>query len=124
MARSIMDAVAEAKASVPDISPQDAAELHGQDNVVFVDVRDAPEVAASGKVAGAVNISRGMLEFKADPSTPMHDPVLSPDKTVVLYCGTGGRAALSGKALQDLGYTDVRNLGGFDGWASAGLPTD
>ncbi len=124
MAKSIMEQVAEAKAQVPDISPEEADALRGRDDVVFVDVRDAGEVAESGRVAGAINISRGMLEFRADSSTPYHEPELTPGKTVVVYCASGGRSALAGKALQELGYTDVRNLGGFGAWAEAGLPVD
>lgn len=120
MAVSIMDKVKEAKARVPAISPAEAMDLLGHANAVFVDVRDAPEIAASGKVPGALAISRGMLEFRADPTLPTHHDALSPDKTIVLYCGTGGRAALSGVALQELGFKDVRNLGGFQGWVDAG----
>lgn len=124
MPRSIMDKVREARAAVPDISVEDALALHGRPNVVFVDVRDGEEAAASGKVAGAVHASRGMLEFKADPALPSRNPELSPEKTVIVYCASGGRAALSGVALQELGYEDVRNLGGFKAWAEAGGPVE
>jgi rhodanese-related sulfurtransferase len=117
---SIMDKVKAAKAVVPAISPAEAMNLLGHANAVFVDVRDGAEVAATGKVPGALTISRGMLEFRADTSLPSHHDSLSPEKTVVLYCASGGRAALAGVALQELGYTDVRNLGGFQGWVDAG----
>lgn len=120
MAISIMDKVKAAKAAVPAISPEEAMDLLGHAGAVFVDVRDGGEVAATGKVPGALNISRGMLEFRADPTLPSHHDALSPKKTVVLYCGTGGRAALAGVALQELGFKDVRNLGGFPGWIDAG----
>jgi rhodanese-related sulfurtransferase len=91
-----------------------------KDNTLVVDVRDAPEVAASGKVAGAVQVSRGMLEFRADPESPYHDKNFAKDKTVILYCASGGRSALSGKALKDLGYERVYNLGAFKDWADSG----
>jgi rhodanese-related sulfurtransferase len=93
-------------------------------DVLVVDVRDAPEVQASGKVAGAVNVSRGMLEFRADPDLPSHDKKFSRDKAVILYCGSGGRAALAGKMLKDLGYERVFNLGGFKDWADSGGAID
>ena len=124
MSQSIMDQVAAAKKLVPAISIDEAADLLGRDDVLFVDVRDAEEVAQSGKVAGAVNVSRGMLEFRADDSTPYHNPAFSRDKTIILYCASGGRSALSGKALKDLGYPNVRNLGGFKDWAESGKPTE
>lgn len=124
MAQSIMDAVAAAKAMVPPITAREAATLHGRADVVFVDVRDAEEVAQTGKIAGALNISRGMLEFRADDKTPYHNPALTRDKTVVLYCASGGRSALCGKALIELGYSRVHNLGAFKDWAEGGLPTE
>ncbi len=124
MAQSIMDIVAAAKAVVPSISPDEAVKLIDREEVLFVDVRDAEEVAESGKVAGAINVSRGMLEFRADATTPYHNEAFSKDKTVILYCASGGRSALGGKALMDLGYGDVRNLGGFKDWADAGHPTE
>ncbi len=120
MAKSIMERVAEAKAVVPDISPDEVKSLMGRADVLIVDVRDDGEVAASGKVKGAVHASRGMLEFRADETTPYHDAAFAKDKTVILYCASGGRSALGGKALMELGYEKVRNLGGFQGWVDAG----
>ena len=92
MGQSIMDLVAAAKAMVPAISPEDVAAIIGRDNVLVVDVRDDAEVAQSGKVKGALHISRGMLEFRADAATPYHDPAFTKDKTIIVYCASGGRA--------------------------------
>ncbi len=119
MSQSIMERVAAAKAVVPPISPKDAAALQAK-GALIVDVRDAPELAAAGKAKGAVHVSRGMLEFKADPKSPYHDQAFDPNKTVILYCASGGRSALAGKALQDLGFKDVRNLGAFKDWVESG----
>lgn len=124
MAKSIMDIVKAAKEAVPAITPEEAEKLRGNPKVLFVDVRDAEEVAKSGKIAGAINVSRGMLEFRADENTPYHDKNFAKDKTVILYCASGGRSALSGRALQELGYGDVRNLGAFKDWAEKGLSTE
>jgi rhodanese-related sulfurtransferase len=120
MTNSVKDLLAAANAAVPKISPKDAAALIAGGNVLVVDVRDAPELQASGKVAGAKHVSRGMLEFRADPESPYHDPAFSRDKTVIVYCASGGRSALAGKTLQEMGYRDVRNLGGFKEWAESG----
>jgi rhodanese-related sulfurtransferase len=119
MSKSIMELVAEAKGVVSAITPQEAAQLQAK-GALIVDVRDAPELQASGKVKGAVHVSRGMLEFKADSKSPYHDPVFDPNKTVILYCASGGRSALSGKALKEIGFKDVRNLGAFKDWAESG----
>ena len=120
MPNSVKDMLAAANAAVPKIAPRDAAALIGRGNVLVVDVRDTPEVQSSGKVQGAVHVPRGMLEFRADPESPYHDKAFDRDKTVLVYCASGGRSALAGKTLQDLGYKDVRNLGGFKDWAESG----
>ena len=118
MALSAKDLLAAANASVPKISAEEARDLIAKGALV-VDVRDGTEVA-QGKVKGAVHAQRGLIEFKADPEMPTHDPAFQKDRTVIVYCASGGRSALAGKTLQDMGYSDVRNLGGFKGWVDAG----
>jgi rhodanese-related sulfurtransferase len=54
-----------------------------------------------------------MLEFRADPERPYYNPAFQKDKTVLVYCASGGRSARSGKTLKDLGYRSVYNTGGF-----------
>jgi len=124
MATSLKQMMEAANAAVPKITPEKAREMIGKGNTLVVDVRDAPEVEKSGKIKGAVHVSRGMLEFRADPDSPYHDKNFAKDKTVILYCASGGRSALAGKALLDMGYQDVRNLGAFKDWAELGLPTE
>jgi rhodanese-related sulfurtransferase len=115
--KEMMDA---ANAVVPKIAADEAQALVAQGKAVIVDVRDSAEVAATGKAKGALHIPRGSLEFRADTSTSYHDPKLDPAKTVIVYCAAGSRAALAGKMLKDMGYADVRNLGGFNDWAQGG----
>ena len=124
MPSSVKQMLAEANAAVPRVPPTEARALMGRGNVLIVDVRDPPEVQASGKIKGAVNVSRGMLEFRADPDSPYHDPAFQKDKTVLVYCASGGRSALVGKTLKDFGYATVYNLGGFKELADAGLETE
>lgn len=120
MPTSVKEMLAAANATVPRITPAEAKALIAEGGVLVVDIRDTPELQASGKLAGAVHVPRGMLEFRADPQSPYHDPVFDPARTVILYCASGGRAALAGRTLQDLGYRDVRNLGGLKDWAESG----
>jgi rhodanese-related sulfurtransferase len=124
MAKSVKDLLEAANAVVPKITPAQAQEMIANGNTLVVDVRDAPEVEQSGKVAGAIHVPRGMLEFRADPETPYHDQNFTKDKTLIVYCASGGRAALGGQALKELGYGDVYNLGGFKDWADSGGPID
>jgi rhodanese-related sulfurtransferase len=118
--KTVQSMLAEADAAVPRISPDEAKALVGRADVLFLDVREPPEVAASGKVPGALAIPRGLVEFRADPASAMHDKAFDRSKTVVAYCASGGRSALVGKTLKDMGYDKVRNLGGFKGWVDAG----
>jgi len=120
MTTSVKQMLEAANAAVPRITPAQAKDMIAKGNTLVVDVRDGTEVAASGKAAGAVHVSRGMLEFRADPDLPSHDKNFAKDKTVILYCGSGGRAALAGKMLKDLGYEKVFNLGGFKDWVESG----
>jgi rhodanese-related sulfurtransferase len=113
-----------ANAVVPRITPAEAEKLMAKGDTLVVDVRDAPEVEKTGKVAGAVNVSRGLLEFRADPESPYHDKHFSKDKTVIIYCASGGRSALSGKTLKEMGYDRVYNLGAFKDWADSGGAID
>jgi len=124
MASSVREMLAEANAAVPRLSPAEVRDIIGKGKVLIVDVRDAPELAAGGKLKGAVNASRGMLEFRADPDSPYYNPAFQKDRTVLIYCGSGGRAALSGKTLKELGYQPVYNAGGFKELAEAGLETE
>jgi rhodanese-related sulfurtransferase len=119
MATSVKQMIEAANAAVPRVTPAEAKALIDEGALV-VDVRDAPEVEKSGKVLGAVHVSRGMLEFRADPESPYHDKKFDKAKPVLVYCASGGRSALSGKTLKELGYEKVYNLGAFKDWAEAG----
>jgi len=122
--KTVQSMLAEADAAVPRISPEEAKSLVGRSDVLFLDVREPPEVAASGKVPGAVAVPRGLVEFRADPASPLHDAAFDRGKTVIAYCASGGRSALVGKTLKDMGYGNVRNLGGFKAWVDAGGPVE
>ena len=119
MATNVKQMMEAANAAVPKITPAQAREMIAKGALV-VDVRDAPEVGKDGKVAGAVHVSRGMLEFRADPESPYYDKNFAKDKTVILYCASGGRSALGGKVLKDMGYGQVYNVGAFKDWAESG----
>ncbi len=124
MPTSLKEMLAAANAAVPRVPPAEVQALIGRGNVLIVDVRDPSEVQASGKITGAVAVSRGMLEFRADPESPYYNPAFQKDRAVLVYCASGGRSALSGKTLKDFGYPTVLNIGGFKDLADAGLETE
>jgi rhodanese-related sulfurtransferase len=65
-----------------------------------------------------------MLEFRADPESQYHNPAFRKDRTILVHCASGGRSALAGKMLKDMGYANVYNLGAFKDWAESGAPVD
>ena len=124
MATSLKQMMEAANTAVPRVTLAQAREMMAKGDTLVVDVRDAPEVDKSGKVAGALHVSRGMLEFRADPESPYYDKNFAKQKTIILYCASGGRSALAGKVLKDMGYDQVYNLGAFKDWAEGGGAID
>ncbi len=111
------DLVLAAKTQCREVSVTEAQALLLSTDAI-IDVREADEYAA-GHLPGAINIPRGLLEFKLS-GTPALD---QRDLSVVLYCKTSGRSALAAVAMQTMGYLDVVSMaGGFDAWVEAGLP--
>lgn len=108
-----------ANAAVERIDTNTAKDLISQ-GALLLDVRDAVELQQSGRAQGAHHIPRGMLEFRADDALQSHDPELRKDRAIVLYCAAGGRAALAGKLLKDMGYANVYNVGGLVDWINGG----
>lgn len=118
--RGFKDMLAEANATVESISVQDLPYILEDSDVVLVDVRDAIERETDGQIPGSVHAPRGLLEFHADPESPIHNDALHPERRLVLYCGSGGRSMLAAKTLQDMGFADVASLaGGFAAWRKA-----
>lgn len=122
--KTAQDYLDEANAVVPRISPEEGIAKHAAGKTVFIDVRDSGDIAASGTIAGAQRIPRGMIEFRATEGHALHNPALTKEADIVLICGVGGQAALGGKTLKDMGYDNVSNVGGFKDWKEAGGPTE
>lgn len=112
--------LAEANAVIETVSVQDLPYHLDDPEVILVDVRDTDEREREGTIPGSVHVPRGMLEFQADPESPIHVSEMQPERRILLFCGTGGRSALAAKTLLDMGYSDVASLaGGYDAWRAA-----
>ncbi len=120
---TLKEMLAAAQADVEKIDVARARELVAE-GALLLDIRDAPELQAAGRAVGAHHVSRGMLEFRADPDSPYHDNEFRHDRPIVLFCASGGRAFLAGKLLKDMGFAQVYNMGGFKAWKEAGAPVD
>jgi len=123
--KSVMDMVAEASAEIETLTVGQARELLGQPDVTFIDLRDPRELWREGGIPGAINVTRGMLEFWIDPASPYHKPLFGSGNKFVFFCGGGWRSALAAKAAQDMGLTPVCHVeGGFGAWKKAGAPVE
>lgn len=124
MKKSVKSMVDDAMSVITTYSVEEAMELHGRDDVQFVDLRDVRELEREGMIPGAFHAPRGMLEFWVDPESPYHKPVFGQDKRFVLFCAAGWRSALATKTLQDMGLEKVAHIeGGFGAWKDKGGPT-
>jgi rhodanese-related sulfurtransferase len=115
--------LARAEKEIEILTAEDAIELHGRDDVVFVDLRDPRELEREGKIPDAFHCPRGMLEFWIDPDSPYHKSVFAQDKRFVFFCAGGWRSALAGATAKRMGLKPVAHIaGGFSAWREAGGP--
>lgn len=125
MNKTAKDLVGEAKAQVENLSPQQVADELSQGDILLVDLRDAEELREQGSIARAIHVPRGMLEFRADPTSPYHREELRPERRVILHCASGGRSALAAKTLQEMGYQNGAHLDGrLKAWKESGQPIE
>ncbi len=125
MTRTANDLITDARTRVQQVS---IADFHGEmrTDIVVIDVREPGEFA-EGHLPGAINLPRGVLEFKieAHPALACEtSPALADrERQIVVYCLSGGRSMLACDSLQVLGFRRIRSLtGGIAAWREAGLP--
>jgi rhodanese-related sulfurtransferase len=127
MAKSFKDMVAEGRAVAPLVSPQEAQQRMQDGKTIMIDVRDAQDLAGTGIIPGARNVSLGTLPLRADTELPeqfRNADLQDRDRPIITTCGGGGQASLAAKLLTDMGFTNVSILeGGTNGWKQAGLST-
>lgn len=121
----IKELVDAAKSEITSLSQEDAEAKVASGEALFVDIRDPRELDREGRIAGAFHAPRGMLEFWIAPDSPYHKEALDTDKTLILFCASAWRSALSVKALQDMGVENIAEMeGGFSTWKKRGAPIE
>lgn len=91
------------------ISANDAKAMIDQGAATLVDVR-TPQEYAQGHIPGALSLPLDRLSAMAQKKLP------DKDKPVIVYCLSGRRSAQAVMILTQMGYKDIRNLGGITGW--------
>ena len=120
--KTAKDYLDEANAVVKKIDFDVALQKHNSKSAVFIDVRDSGDIAKTGTITDALKIQRGLIEFVADEATKLYNDALKKDSEIILVCGAGGQAALTGRTLIDMGYTNVSNVGAIGDWEKNGGP--
>lgn len=117
---TVKELVDAATAEIETLSVDTAKDAVAAGAAQFVDIRDIRELNREGRIAGAVHVPRGMLEFWIDPTSPYHKPELATDKKLIFFCAAGWRSALATKTAKDMGFDHVAHMeGGFGAWRDA-----
>ena len=126
MARTtVNDLIAAAREHIDNLTLEEAQAAIADESTLLVDIRDPRERWRDGTIPGAKNVTRGMLEFWADPESEYYKDYFDFDRKIVVYCAGGLRSALAADTLKTLGFTDVGHVeGGYGAWKAAGLPTE
>lgn len=120
--KTAKDYLEEANAVVRKIEFSEAIEKHKSRSAIFIDVRDSSDISKTGTIKDALQIQRGIIEFVADEATGLYNKALKKESEIILVCGAGGQAALTGKTLVDMGFKNVSNVGAIGDWEKNGGP--
>tara|TARA_Y100001980_G_C14263918_1_gene104380 strand:- start:23 stop:409 length:387 start_codon:yes stop_codon:yes gene_type:complete len=118
--KSLDDYLKEANELVPRLSYEQTMDLITNNDTVIIDVREESEVINYGLIKEAINIPRGLIEFKLSPNSPNNPVQIKENTNILVYCAGGYRSALAGKTLMELGFPHVFNIGGFNEWINSG----
>ena len=126
MLTSPADLVAIAKATIKECSVAEAHKCLSSETLM-IDIREPAEFSKA-HIPGSVHLPRGLLEFEIlglVERTRNNSAVMNENRSIILYCGTGGRSALAAQSMQSLGYENAISMaGGIVAWATAGFPVD
>lgn len=114
-----LNLVDKAKSQIKEISPLQLKSWFDEGKVFYcIDVREAEELA-SGKIPGAIHLSKGIIERDVEKIIP------DLQAYIVVYCSGGYRCALTALNLQHMGYTNIYSLDlGLSGWIEQGFSVE
>jgi rhodanese-related sulfurtransferase len=119
------DLLADARTRVRELMPWDlASRLGGDTGPLLLDIREPAEFERV-RIAGSLNVPRGVLEQACEWDFDETEPRLAGDRTraIVVVCRSGNRSLLAADTLRALGFADVVSLAtGLRGWNDAEQP--
>jgi len=114
---TVKEMVNEAKRNLKELSVGDVKKKLKSKGTLIVYLRDTAECIDNGVIPGSYHVSRGILEFSADPKCEHYKDFFSKEKDIILYCHTGSRSALASATLKYMGYKKITHMkGGFKLW--------
>jgi len=123
--KKTLDLVGQVKQQIDNLTVEQVKQELAGGDAILIDIRDLEERVQNGAIPGSEHVSRGMLEFAADPTLPYYRDCFRPDGRTILHCASGGRSALAVKTLKEMGYTNVASMaGGWREWNALGAPTE
>lgn len=110
-------------APAPRIDPQQAQALVAAGGML-VDVREASELAETGRLKSALHLPLPGIRARAAQQQVAAELEAYKARPVILYCRSGRRSGEAAEILRRLGFAEVYNLGGFEDAARAGFPLE
>jgi rhodanese-related sulfurtransferase len=116
----------EARARLERLTPEQTLFAVRDGDAVLVDIRGRDQRARDGRVPGAIEIARNVLEWRCAPESEWRDErVCDPVRVVVVMCDEGYQSSLAAANLQRVGLPRATDMdGGFQRWRADGLPVE
>ena len=123
---NVDELLTEARAGLERLTPAESLAAVQQGDAVIVDIREEARRALEGRVPGAVEIERNVLEWRCAPESDWRDERLcDPARIVIVMCNQGYQSSLAAATLQRLGLPRATDMdGGFQRWRAEGLPLE
>ena len=122
---SVAKMVEEAKASIVEVSVEDAIAQMNNDGVLIVDIRDIRERQREGFIPGSFHCPRGMVEFWIDPESPYYNTKFEENTKFLFHCAVDWRSALTVETINKMGFEGASHIqGGFNAWREHGGPVE
>ncbi len=95
------------------ISPAEVKEkLDKNDKFLLFDVRSQEEYSG-GHIAHSINLPLPAI------TSAVSKYARSKDAEIIVYCQSGARSSRAAGVLSEMGYTNVKNMGGISSWGYA-----
>jgi rhodanese-related sulfurtransferase len=121
---SIAELLAEARSGLERVTPEQAS-AEQEAGVPLVDIRNKEQIDADGRIPGAHEIRRNVLEWRLEPRGADSIPELAtPGNRVIVLCDAGYASSFAAASLCALGLDATDLVGGFQAWREAGLPVE